>query len=143
MPAPPTLFLDFDGVLHPNLADPGQLFKQAPLLADALDGHALQIVVSSSWRFQVDLAGLRSVLPQRLRGKVCDVTGPAHIGRHARWHEIRAYCAAGGITNWRALDDAFFKFPKDCEQWIVCEGSRGLQAAQCESLRRWLLARPA
>jgi len=46
MPAPPTLFLDFDGVLHPNLADPGQLFKQAPLLADALDGHALQIVVS-------------------------------------------------------------------------------------------------
>jgi len=60
MPAPPTLFLDFDGILHPNLADPGQLFKQAPLLADALDGHALQIVVSSSLWFQFEPPSLRN-----------------------------------------------------------------------------------
>lgn len=64
---------------------------------------------------------------------------PAHIGRHARWHEISAYCTANSITNWRALDDASFEFPKDCEQLIRCDGGRGLQDAQCESLRRWLL----
>jgi hypothetical protein len=46
---------------------------------------------------------------------VTGVTGPAHIGRHARWHEISAYRTANSIANWRALDDAFFEFPKDCE----------------------------
>lgn len=68
---------------------------------------------------------------------------PAHIGRHARWHEISAYCTANSITNWRALDDAFFEFPKDCEQLIRCDGGRGLQDAQYESLRHWLIKTPA
>lgn len=143
MPALPTLFLDFDGVLHPNHAEPGQLFGRAPLLADALQGCDVAIVISSSWRFQWDLQDLRARLPIGLQAKVIEATGPAHIGRHARWHEISAYCTAHGISNWRALDDAFFEFPKDCQTLIVCEGGRGLQAAQCESLKRWLMKTPA
>ena len=115
------------------------MFSRALLLAQALEGLHVDIVVSSSWRFQWELPHLRSLLPAALQVKVRGVTGPAYVGRHARWHEINAYCAAKGVTNWRALDDAFFEFPKDCEQLILCEGGRGLQAPQCESLRRWLL----
>ncbi len=110
------------------------MFSRALLLAQALEGLHVDIVVSSSWRFQWELPHLRSLLPAALQVKVRGVTGPAYVGRHARWHEINAYCAAKGVTNWRALDDAFFEFPKDCEQLILCEGGRGLQAPQCESL---------
>ncbi len=141
MPSPPTLFLDFDGVLHPNHAQDHQFFGRAPLLADALEGCQVDIVISSSWRFQWDLPHIRTRLPASLQPMVTGVTGPAHIGRHARWHEISAYCTANGIKNWRALDDAVFEFPKDCEQLIRCDGGRGLQDAQCDSLRCWLLGR--
>jgi hypothetical protein len=63
MPSPPTLFLDFDGVLHPNHAQDHQLFVWAPLLADALEGCQVDIVISSSWRFQWDLPHIRTRLP--------------------------------------------------------------------------------
>lgn len=135
----PIVFLDFDGVLHPNFAAEGQLFCKMPLLADALNGLPADIVISSSWRFQWELPRLQSVFPAALQPKVRGVTGAAHVGRHARWNEINAYCAAQGIANWRALDDAFFEFPKDCEHLILCEGGRGLEASQCEQLRHWLL----
>jgi hypothetical protein len=135
----PVLFLDFDGVLHPNLAAEGQMFSRAPLLEQALEGLHVDIVVSSSWRFQWELPHLRALLPAALQAKVRGVTGPAYVGRHARWHEINAYCAAKGVAHWRALDDAFFEFPKDCEQLILCEGGRGLEGLQCDRIRRWLL----
>lgn len=115
------------------------MFSRAPLLAQALEGLHVDIVVSSSWRFQWELPRLRELLPADLQAKVRGITGPAHVGRHARWHEINTYCAAQGVANWRALDDAFFEFPKDCEQLILCEGGRGLEGLQCERLRRWLL----
>lgn len=65
----PVLFLDFDGVLHPNLAAEGQMFSRAPLLAQALEGLHVDIVVSSSWRFQWELAQLRALLPAALQGE--------------------------------------------------------------------------
>jgi hypothetical protein len=95
----PVLFLDFDGVLHPNLAAEGQMFSRAPLLAQALEGLHVDIVVSSSWRFQWELAHLRALLPAALQAKVRGVTGPAYVGRHARWHEINAYCLPKGVAN--------------------------------------------
>ena len=57
---PPILFLDYDGVLHPDdvylecgrpvLHATGQLFMWAPLLEDALADHPdVRIVLSTSW----------------------------------------------------------------------------------------------
>ena len=116
------------------------MFCKMPLLEQAVGDLPVDIVISSSWRFQWELPRLRELLPADLQEKVRGVTGPAYVGRHARWHEINAYCVAKGVANWRALDDAFFEFPKDCEQLILCEGGRGLEGLQCERLRRWLLA---
>lgn len=134
----PTLFLDFDGVLHPNHSPPGQLFSRAPLLIEAIGGSRLDIVVSSSWRFGQRLTGLRALLPEEIRSRVVGVTGQAHIGRHARWHEIARYCSDEGLSNWRALDDASFEFPDSCDQLILCDGGHGLRATQVAAIQFWL-----
>jgi hypothetical protein len=42
------LFLDFDGVLHPNLAAPQERFVRLPLLLEAIGDHPVDIVISSS-----------------------------------------------------------------------------------------------
>ncbi len=134
----PALFLDFDGVLHPNLSAPEQRFVRLPMLADALGESDVQIIVSSSWRFEWSLSQLKALFPESIRMRVVGTTGPAHIGRHARWNEIKTYCSNQRLTNWRALDDAHFEFPNPCEQLIRCEGSRGIGQAQCDALRTWL-----
>ncbi len=134
----PTLFLDFDGVLHPNHSHPGQMFSRTPLLVDAIQSWKLDIVISSSWRFGHRLPGLRALLPEAIRDRVVGATGPAHIGCHARWHEISTYCASKDITNWRALDDAAFEFPDPCSELIHCEGGIGIGEAQVAALKHWL-----
>lgn len=133
-----TLFLDFDGVLHPNLAAPQQRFARLPLLVEAIGDHPVDIVISSSWRFEWSIQRLRGFFPVALRSNIVNTTGSAFIGRHARWNEITAYCAAAGISNWRALDDARFEFPDPCSELIACEGGRGIEKAQQERIRHWL-----
>ena len=139
--ATPTLFLDFDGVLHPNLASPPQRFARMPMLLEAIGDDPVDIVISSSWRFEWSLERIRRFFPMGLQARVVSTTGPAHIGRHARWNEITTYCVGAGISNWRALDDARFEFPDSCEQLIACEGSRGLEAEQRDRVRGWLARR--
>ena len=43
-----TIFLDFDGVLHPTTVSKDLLFCRMPLLADATKGAEPAIVISSS-----------------------------------------------------------------------------------------------
>lgn len=84
----PYLYLDFDGVLHPNFVQKGQAFHLMPLLEEALEGYDLCLVISSSWRFHETPAYLRNLFPASLRPLLIGATGPAHIGRRARWQEI-------------------------------------------------------
>jgi len=53
---PKTIFLDFDGVLHPSLAEPEQLFSKAKLLIEVFESRRPEVVISSSWRFQLGLS---------------------------------------------------------------------------------------
>ena len=133
-----TIFLDFDGVLHPNLAAPHQRFSRLPLLVEAIEQSSVEIVISSSWRFEWSLARIKGFFPEPLRPRIIGTTGTAHIGRHARWQEINRYCTEAAISNWRALDDARFEFPDPCAQLIACDGGRGIGPAQCAELVAWL-----
>ena len=65
-------------------------------------------------------------------------TGPAHMGRWARWHEINNHAQSFGANNWRALDDAGMEFPPQCPNLILCDGKIGIQHAQMRDLRAWL-----
>ena len=133
-----TLFLDFDGVVHPTLATPKQLFAQAQMLVEPIARWQPRVVISSSWRFHFGLEEILSRLPPAIANQVQGMTGPAHVGKHARWHEIQAYCDHHRIGDWRALDDAAFEFPSPCETLIRCDGAKGLTAHEVDQLAQWL-----
>jgi hypothetical protein len=133
-----TLFLDFDGVLHPSLSAQGRYFERMDWLVRALDRAAVDVVISSSWRFHHAFGDLQRLLPVSLRPQVVGCTGPVLAGRHARWREITAYCATHRVREWRALDDSAFEFPAGCPELILCDGSRGLDERQVSTVRRWL-----
>jgi len=133
------LFLDFDGVLHPSLAAPSQYFMHLPALVAVLDEASCEIVISSSWRFEHSLEGLRRRFPARLRKRVTQTTGEGLACRHARYREILECLAfRADVPDWRALDDSRFEFPETCEHLILCPAAKGLGRPQLESLHRWL-----
>lgn len=137
-PSNRTLFLDFDGVVHPTVATPKQLFSQAPMLVEAIERWRPRVVISSSWRFHFSLEEILSRLPQGIAAQVCGKTGEAHVGKYARWHEIQSYCTRHDITDWRALDDSAFEFPADCQELIWCDGAVGLTPVEVMQLESWL-----
>ncbi len=132
-----TLFLDFDGVLHPT-AHGSALFSQLPLLEKALEGLSCQMVISSSWRFHLNLNQLRQHFSNDLQTKVVGVTGDPYVGAYARFHEINAYVSGNGITDWRALDDSYWEFPKGCPQLIRCNPNTGLSVSEVDLVKQWL-----
>ena len=75
-----TLFLDFDGVVHPSVATPKQLFAQAQMLVEPIERWRPQVVISSSWRFHFEQAEILSRLPKVISTQVIGMTGDAHIG---------------------------------------------------------------
>ena len=59
------LFLDFDGVLHPQPND-GAQFSNAPRVWELLARHPeVSIVFSTGWRFEHTLAALRQFATQQ------------------------------------------------------------------------------
>lgn len=135
---PKYLYLDFDGVLHPNFVESGRAFCHMPLLEEVLNGTDVRVVVSSSWRFHETQAYITGLFPLSIRGLLCGFTGQAHVGRWARWHEIGQHVSSHGVSDWRALDDAAFEFPPDCPNLIRCDGRLGLQATELRALRDWI-----
>jgi hypothetical protein len=134
-----TLFLDFDGVLHPNFHPPHEAFNLAPLLAEALAGSSVQIIISSSWRFDCSLSELQGLLPKVLAERVVGTTGAPFEGEFARWNEICETVRHHSILDWRALDDSKLEFPSAlCPELILCDGRRGLTEPQCAEIARWL-----
>lgn len=135
------LFLDFDGVLHPNFCTADDFFSCSSHLVSALDGFAddVGIIVSSSWRFQWPTEVLLRKMPGPLSKMVDGFTPEVEPGKHQRYREIRAYLRCHRIQpDWRALDDAANEFPSDCSQLLQCNGRKGLDEAIAAQVRRWL-----
>lgn len=133
-----TLFLDFDGVLHPTLAEPDQRLTLAPQLAKVIGAFECDIVISSSWRFQLEINEIVQMLPMEIASRIVDTTGKAVIGRHSRYREIFSWLKSRGDRDWRALDDSAFEFPTTCPQLIRCDGARGISSLELNVLGRWL-----
>ena len=131
------LFLDFDGVLHPTTHG-SALLSQLPLLESALEGRDYSMVISSSWRFHMEMEDLEKHFSFSVQNKIVGVTGDAYIGAYARFHEINAYAMQNGITNWRALDDSYWEFPQGCSKLIRCNPNSGLTQREVKTLIEWL-----
>ena len=129
----PVLFLDFDGVLHPDeaylvkgrpvLRAEGALFMWAPLLVDTLKNSPdVQIVLSTSWARELGFSRARRFLPDTLRARVIGATwhsAMAYNGngdyrprdrdtwwdRATRHQQIRRYVDRARLADWIAIDD--------------------------------------
>ena len=132
------LFLDFDGVLHPNevyltrgsqielRAEGHSLFEHADLLAQLLEPHSqVKIVLSSSWVF-----GLKSFdeakerLPKALQDRVIGATWHSSMD-HYRWlwmtryEQIMTYVEHRSRLDWIAVDDDDEGWPEDMRHHLV------------------------
>lgn len=136
------LFLDFDGVMHPN-NQPDLLFVWVPRLAMWLDAWPqVDVVISSSWRVahsqheMVELLG--PVIGSRVVGctpwideERDDNVYPAAkttVLTHERQVQAEAWMAASWNPEraWVALDDMPYLFEADCGRLVVCAGRQGL-----------------
>jgi len=131
------LFVDFDGVLHPTTHG-SNLLSQLPLLESAIESHDCALVISSSWRFHLEIDDLKKHFSSSVRNKIVGVTGEAYIGAYARFHEINAYVDLHGVSDWRALDDSYWEFPDKCPNLIRCNPNTGVTVNELEKLSVWL-----
>lgn len=103
------LFLDFDGVLHP---DGVALFSRLALLEEyLLKMPGVDIVVSSTWRETDSLERLQGYFSEAIRDRVVGVTPSLEDGYDCggRQREIHAFLESAGLNSenasWVALDD--------------------------------------
>jgi len=154
----PVLFLDLDGVLHPQPCPDSDLFSRVPILEDVLRPFPdWEVVISSSWRLQMPLMEIRSHLPESLAKRVVDITPdgrfesllgrPPTLGQHThgvRQIEIEAWLrqhrAGGGWrTRYAALDDWPYNFCSPTPPWVVlCDPAVGLDEGRAQRLMEWM-----
>ncbi len=158
MSSQPTLFLDFDGVLHADpvflevrtgkpVLDPefGILFEWAPALDRILSWFApVQIVLSTTWAARLGFEEARAYLPAGLASRVVDcvwrkdeylVNGltPSHFHQMYRFEQIEQYVKRKGLTNWLAIDNDARGWPADQRHRLVkTEDYTGLSTAPAQ-----------
>lgn len=160
------LFLDFDGVLHPDsaflvrgkpvLRAKGELFMWANLLVDALaDRPHVQIVLSTSWARELGFSRARGFLPEPLRPRVIGATWHSQMGRHpddlhrsrlnwwdgaTRYAQIKRWVSRSGIQDWVAIDDNPEGWAEsDRERLIKTDSQTGLSDLAVQARLAFLL----
>jgi hypothetical protein len=135
----PTIFLDFDGVLHGESEVGSRPFNKLPLLEDALGKTDcdFQIVISSSWRFHYSLEVLKAHLGS-LKNYVVGVTPEVNAGGEFRYREILEIVEAYDLAHWIAIDDADHAFPRGLENLVWCDPRRGFTESEAKLVVTWL-----
>lgn len=120
----PVLAVDFDGVLHPGFRG---TFTQAPLLCEwLLLNPEVDVIISSTWRLEHDLAALRKCFPDlRVHSRIIGVTPEASDDRiYARQVEILDWVRQNRPASlFAALDDDPLLFVPGCP-WLVTTDPR-------------------
>jgi hypothetical protein len=142
------LFLDFDGVTHPEPCFQDNVFCRLDLIeAVVRDFAPVEIVITSSWRDHYPLDILREEFALDLRSRVVGVTpsiknpspdwlcggAPAH---EREW-EIETWLTANRPvgTPWLGIDDRPHWFRENCPNLLVTNSRVGFQPVQQQTLR--------
>lgn len=132
------LFLDFDGVLHPDdvyltrsgleLRAPGQLMMHAGILVEILkEFPQVKISLSTSWVRILGYHRARAALPLELLPLTVSSTWHSRMpkaplegyDRYSRYQQIRAAVTRAGLMNWIALDDDPFESWPDNDRRLI------------------------
>lgn len=146
------LFLDFDGVLHPDAAfrtkhgielrAPGKLMMHAEILHDIVrDFPQLKISLSSSWVRMLGYQRARAALPANLQDRTVSATWHSRMRNTAReeydlftrYEQICGAVTRAGITQWIAVDDdPDFSWPEHDSRLVRCDPNLGLGSVQTQ-----------
>lgn len=144
---PLVLFLDIDGVLHPEGVGADLEFYHLDNFQTVLRQFpAVRVVVSSTWRLSMSLEVLRHHFAVDIQDRIVGVTSDLRsihppLGLRQRECEswIERNCPG---SSWLAVDDRKSYFDDDCPFLFliphVYDGGVGLDAEQAELLRQRL-----
>ena len=155
------LFLDFDGVTHPDPCEAQQHFTRLPLIEEVLRPYpACAIVISSSWRVVHPLDEMRKFFAADMRSRVIGVTpeygGPGGNGNwgvavnHERQWECERWLRTGrgwlsrsrrAGTPWIAIDDRDYWFRPGCGNLLLTDASTGFGPGDAQRLVEMLRER--
>lgn len=135
------LFLDFDGVMHPERCECDQYFCKLEQLEQWLRQRSdVDIVISSSWREVHPIDEIRRFFSDDLQSRVIGVTPVARKSdwaqldgellpiRFVRQAEVEAWLRENdrASNSWAALDDQAWLFKPFNDRLVVCDRTTGL-----------------
>lgn len=134
------LFLDIDGVLHPNgavtlepdgsISAVGAFRCLQSLDAVLLDFPDTEVVLHSSlrllWEMDVEL---KANLPESLANGISGTTPRTVMSRYA---SIEAYCTEHGVTKFCVIEDERAAFPDRLADLVVCDQA-GISSPQTQA----------
>ncbi len=140
-----TLFLDFDGVLHPEFCHESKHFSCLPHFEQVLRRVPdCEVVVTSTWRLQFPIDRLRSHFSSDVAHRVVGVTPRfcelENIPNSLLGYEREAECNAWLRNNdravfpWLAVDDRPWLYRPFTRSLFLVDGKTGLNAAMAEEL---------
>ena len=146
------LFLDFDGVLHPDPCSKQAFFCQLPLIEGVLRAHnGVELVISSSWRYDDSLDKLRSYFSPDIWGLIVGITPsvartndegwiPPDLLQHHREWECRKWIRHNRPldTPWLAIDDVPEWFVPNCPNLLATQSTSGFQPEQVATLSKMI-----
>ncbi len=136
------IFLDFDGVLHPVNRPDGAFTLIKPFENLMCDFPNIDIVISSSWREQHNIAELRSLFSSAIQMRIVDITPIMnHLEHKFLYAEIVTWMREEGreYEGWVALDDSEWLFPPSCPNLILVDPVLGFDRKIEDALRRKFL----
>jgi len=148
------LFLDFDGVTHPEPGLKADEFCALPLIEDVLRGCPhVEVVISSSWRTVFSLEQLRGFFSVDLAQRVVGVT-PSSKSTSDAWlpsssvvYEREFECESWMRQNrewgtpWLAIDDRPHWFRPDCTDLLLTSPKVGFCQSDQDTLREMIRQR--
>ncbi len=143
------LFLDFDGVLHPegegHILNGGTDFCFLPRLEALLrEFPHVRIVISSSWREQLRYETLLKPFSNDIRARILGATPHSGFGLplpyRQREGEILAWLQIHHAVNepWIAVDDAYWQFDHCKDHLVACDSFTGFDEKASADLRKRL-----
>lgn len=148
------LFLDFDGVTHPEPCFEESVFCNLSLIeAVLIEFPSVEIVISSSWRDTFSLDDMREFFAPAVQPRVVGVTPsiktpspdwlPGHVPQFDRQWECESWLNRHRErgTPWVAIDDRDYWFEPDCRHLLLTESNKGFQVEHQALLRQMLQER--
>jgi hypothetical protein len=150
------LFLDFDGVTHPDPCEMGRLFIKLPLIEAVLRRFDdCKIVISSSWRVVHPLDEMRGFFAVDMQSRVIGMTPQQRFAMgildlqpgYSRQWECEAWLSSQRVwlpherrldAPWIAIDDRHDWFRADCKNLLATNSRMGFTSDDAIRLERML-----